>query len=147
MKNTKILNIFVGIVMVLGIIFWVRTGMNSDGLKDNANLQASVLNPFSFLTAILLLISIGAATFFSVANLFSDPKLLKRSLAGLAFMMVILIFSYLIAPSEIVLNIKGEELASASISKWVSTGIWYSIILGIVGVLFFIVDFAKSFIK
>ncbi len=147
MKNTKILNILVGVVMLLGIIFWIRTGMNSDNLESDADLQASVLNPFSFLTLALLIVSIGSAVFFSIANLVSQPEQLKRSLIGLAFMVVILVVAYLLASSEVVVNLKGEELASASVSKWVSTGIWYSIILGVVGVMFFVIDFAKSFIK
>lgn len=147
MKNTKILNILVGFVMVLSLIFWVRTGLNSDDLKGDADLQASVLNPFNFLTAILLVVSIGSAIFFSITNLLSQPELLKRSLIGLGFMLVILLVSYLLAPSEVISNLKGEELASSLVSKWVSTGIWYSLILGAVGILFFVFDFAKSFIN
>lgn len=147
MKNTKILNILVGVVMVLGVVFWIRTGLNSDNLESDADLQASVLNPFNFLTVILLIISVGSAIIFSIVSLISQPALLKNSLIGLAFMVAILIVSYFLASSDVVLSIKGEELASSLVSKWVSTGIWYSLILGTVGILFFVFDFAKSFIN
>ena len=147
MKNTKILNIGVAIVMLLGLFFWIRTGMNGDDLKGNADLQASVLNPFSYLTFFLLLVSAGAAVVFSVINLVKHPTLLKRSLIGLGAMAVILLVAYLMSSDSVVHNLQGEELASADVSKWVSTGIWYSILLGGIGLLFFVYDFAKSFIK
>jgi len=147
MKNTKILNIAVGVVMLLGLILWIRTGMNGDDLKGNADLQVSVLDPFYYLTSLLLVISAGAAAVFSVINLVKNPKLFKRALVGLAFMAVILLIAYSIAPDNIVTNIKGEALVTASESKWVSTGIWYVIFLGIVGFIFFIWDFLKSFIN
>lgn len=147
MKNTKILNMIVGVVMLLGLIFWVRTTMNSDDLLGNADLQASVLNPFSYLTFLLLVVSAGSAVVFSVINLVKHPALLKRSLIGLAAMAVILLVAYLISTGGAVNSINGEVLASASVSKWVSTGIWYSILLGGVGLFFFVVDFVKSFAK
>ncbi len=147
MKNTKILNIGVAVVMLLGLILWIRTGMNGDDLKGNADLQASVLDPFYYLTSLLLIISAGATAIFSVINLVKHPTLLKRSLVGLGAMAVILLIAYLMSTGNVVLNLKGDELASADVSKWVSTGIWYSILLGAVGLLFFVYDFAKSFIK
>jgi hypothetical protein len=147
MKNTKILNIGVAVVMLLGLILWIRTGMNGEDLKGNADLQVSVLDPFYYLTLLLLVISAGAAVVFSVINLVKHPTLLKRSLIGLGAMVVILFVSYLISTGNVVLNHSGKELASADVSKWVSTGIWYSILLGGIGLLFFVVDFIKSFIK
>jgi len=147
MKNAKILNILVAVVMILGLFLWVRTGMYGDELKGNADLQASVLNPFSYLTFLLLLLSAGSAIVFSIINLVKHPTLLKRSLMGLGAMAVILLIAYLMSTGGVVNNMKGEELASASVSKWVSTGIWYSILLGGLGLFFFVVDFAKSFVK
>lgn len=147
MKNTKILNIGVAVVMLLGLFFWIRTGMNGDDLKGNADLQASVLNPFSWLTFLLLIVSTGSAVIFSIINLVKHPTLLKRSLMGLAAMVIILLVAYFMSTGGAVHNLKGEELASADVSKWVSTGIWYSLLLGGVGLLFFVYDFAKSFVK
>lgn len=147
MKNTKILNIVVGVVMLLGLFLWIRTSMNGNDLKENADLQASVLNPFSYLTFALLVIAVGSAVIFSFANILRNTALLKRSLMGLIFMAAILAVAYFIAPGDVVLNLKGEELASATVSKWVSTGIWYALLLGIVGLLFFVFDFLKSFVK
>ena len=147
MKNTKILNIGVAVVMLLGLFLWIRTGMNGDELKGNADLQASVLDPFYYLTLLLLIISTGVTAVFSVINLVKHPTLLKRSLMGLGAMAVILLISYLMSTGNVVLNHRGDELASADVSKWVSTGIWYSILLGGVGLLFFVYDFAKSFVK
>lgn len=149
MKNTKILNIFVGVVMVLGLILWIRTGMaDEESLKTNAELQASILNPFSYLTFLLLVGTACTVLVFSILNLVKHPNLLKKSLMGLGALLAILVVAYLIAPSEIVMDITGkEELANASVSKWVSTGIWYSMILGGLGILSFVVDFAKSLTK
>lgn len=150
MKNTRILNILVAIVMVFGLILWIRTGMaDEDGLKTNADLQASILNPFSYLTFFLMVVSTGAAVIFSMMNIVKHPDALKRSLMGLAAMAIILVVAYLVSSgSGIVMDITGkEELASATVSRWVSTGIWYSVFLGGIGMLSFVVDFAKSFAK
>jgi len=147
MKFTKILNIGVAIVMLLGLFFWIRTGMNGEELETNIDLQASVLNPFSYLTFFLFAVAAGASVVFSVINLVKHPTLLKRTLIGLAAMAVILLISYLISTGGAVYNLGGKELASDSVSKWVSTGIWYSIMLGAIGLLFFVIDFAKSFVK
>jgi len=147
MKNTKILNIAVGVVMLLGIIFWIRIEMNGAALESNANLQASVLNPFSYLTFILLIIAVGSTLIFSIINLAKNPANLKKALIGLAFMAIILLIAYSIAPDNVVRDIKGKELVTTTVSKWVSTGIWYSIILGGIGFIFFIFDFVKSLIK
>jgi len=147
MKNTKILNIGVAVIMLLGLFLWIRTGMNGDDLKGNADLQVSVLDPFYYLTLLLLIISTGVTAVFSVINLVKHPTLLKRSLIGLGAMAVILLVAYLMSTGNVVLSLKGDELASADVSKWVSTGIWYSVLLGGVGLLFFVYDFAKSFIK
>jgi len=147
MKNTKILNIVVVVVMLLGLFFWIRTGMNGDDLKGNADLQASVLDPFSYLTFALLIIAAGTAIIFSIINLVKNPALFKRALIGLAAMAIILLIAYSIAPDNVITNFKGEETVSASVSKWVSTGIWYSIMLAAIGFLFFVFDFIKSLVK
>ncbi len=147
MKNAKILNIAVGVVMLFGIIFWIRIGINGNALEGNADLQASVLNPFSYLTFALLIIAVGSTLIFSIINLVKNPANLKKALIGLAFMAVILLIAYSIAPDNVVRDIKGEALVTTTVSKWVSTGIWYSIILGAIGFLFFIFDFVKSLIK
>jgi len=147
MKNTKILNIVVGVVMLLGLFFWIRTGMNGDELEGNLELQASVLDPFSWLMYLLLIAAALISVGFSIINLVRHPELLKRSLIGLAGMAVILLVAYVLSPDNVVTSIKGIELASSSVSKWVSTGIWYSLLLGAVGLLFFVYDFAKSFVK
>ncbi|MCF6213388.1 MAG: hypothetical protein L3J45_05115 [Flavobacteriaceae bacterium] len=147
MKNTKILNIVVGVVMLLGLFFWIRTGMNGDELEGNLELQASVLDPFSWLMYLLLIAAALISVGFSIKNLIRHPELLKRSLIGLAGMAVILLLAYVLSPDNVVTSIKGIELASSSVSKWVSTGIWYSLLLGAVGLLFFVYDFVKSFIN
>jgi len=112
MKKTKILNIVVGVIMLVAIVFWIRTGMAGDDLKGNAAVQASVLNPYMYLT-----------------------------------MLVVLLAAYLVAQGGVVTNMSGKEIADASVSKWVSTGIWYSIFLAIIGFAFFLADFIKSLVK
>ena len=147
MKKTKILNIVVGVIMLIAIVFWIRTGMAGDDLKGNAAVQASVLNPYMYLTYILLAVAALLAIGSSIMNLIHHPQQLKRSLMGVGFMLVVLLAAYLVAQGGAVTNMSGKEIADASVSKWVSTGIWYSIFLAIIGFAFFLVDFVKSLVK
>ena len=90
------------------------------------------------------------AVAFSVINLVKQPQVLKRTLMGLGILAVFLVVSYAMASDAAVLDPFGKVLEdgeAGSISKWVSTGINFSFILGAIGIIFFVVDFAKGLIK
>ena len=103
--------------------------------------------------------SIAVTLVFSVWNLVKHPDQLKKTLISLAVLGVVLVACYAGASDNVVLDITGQPLLkdgndqvitgdeAASISKWVSTGINYSMVLGVVGLGFFVWDFIKGLLK
>ena len=65
----------------------------------------------------------------------------------MAALAVLLLIAYMMASDEATTNMSGNIIKdgeAGSTSKWVSTGIWYSMILGAIGLGFFLWDFVKS---
>ena len=85
-----------------------------------------------------------------ILNLVKHPQLLKRTLLGVAALVVILVIAYSVSSDAAVLDVSGrvlEDGEAGSVSKWVSTGINFSAILGVIGLGFFVVDFVRSLAK
>jgi hypothetical protein len=56
----------------------------------------------------------------------------------------------MLASGAEVTDVSGKVLEGGEagpVSKWVSTGIWYSMILGGIGLFFLLIDFVKSLVK
>lgn len=118
-------------------------------LETDVALQNSVLSPFIYFAQILLIITILISVVFSALNMVKHPQVLKRTLIGVGALLVILVIAYSFADDGAVMSM-GKVLPdgeAGSVSKWVSTGINYSAILGIIGFGAFFFDFAKSLVK
>lgn len=118
-----------------------------DAVKESLDLQNSLVSPFVSFAKVILIITTVIAVVFSLWNLVRHPKLLKKTLVSLAALGVLLLISYMMATDEATRNLSGNIIKdgeAGSTSKWVSTGIWYSMILGAIGLGFFLVDFVKS---
>ena len=151
-KNlSKILTLVAGLIGLIAFYFFVRIVMvGDDTLENDAAAQASIISPFiSF--AKFVLISTGLiAVVFSLLNLVKHPQVLKRSLMGVGALLVLLFVAYFMASDAEVTDSVGrvlEDGEAGSISKWVSTGINFSAILGVIGLTFFVFDFTKSLAK
>lgn len=121
-----------------------------DAVKESLDLQNSLVSPFVSFAKIILIITAAITLLFSLWNLIRHPKLLKKSLVSVGILAVILIFAYLMASDAAVTNMSGNVIKdgeAGSTSKWVSTGIWYSMILGAIGLGFFLWDFVKSLVS
>lgn len=150
MKNnlSKILNIFIAVIALIGAFLFIRIFI-TDG-SDVSALDGAVGNIVSFST-ILLYFAVGATLILSFIALFRNPENLKKTLLGLAVLGVVLVFAYFLADSDAVLDtagkiLEGGEEGSTS-NQWVGTGIWYSIALGLVASLFFVYDLLKGLVK
>ena len=120
-----------------------------DSVKESLELQNSLVSPFVSFARIILIITAVIAIVFSLWNLVRQPKLLKKSLISLAAMAVLLIIAYGLASDAAVTNAQGmiiKDGEAGQVSKWVSTGIIYSMILGGIGLAFFLWDFVKGLI-
>jgi hypothetical protein len=147
---SKILSLASGLIGLIAIFFLARIIMEGDdAVKESLELQNSLVSPFVSFARIILIITAVIAIVFSLWNLIRQPKLLKKSLISLAVMAVLLIIAYGLASDAAVTNAQGmiiKDGEAGSVSKWVSTGIIYSMILGGIGLAFFLWDFVKGLI-
>jgi glucan phosphoethanolaminetransferase (alkaline phosphatase superfamily) len=147
-KVSKILSLVSGLIGLIAIYFLVRIIMEGDdAVKESLDLQNSLVSPFVQFAKVILLITTVVAVVFSLWNLVRQPKLLKKTLVSLAALAVLLLISYMMASDEATTNMSGNIIKdgeAGSTSKWVSTGLWYSMILGAIGLGFFLWDFVKS---
>jgi hypothetical protein len=147
---SKILSLVSGLIGLIAIYFLVRIIMEGDdAVKESLDLQNSLVSPFVSFARIILIITAIIAIVFSLWNLIRQPKLLKKSLISLAAMAVLLIIAYGLASDAAVTNATGmviKDGQAGPVSKWVSTGIIYSMILGGIGLAFFLWDFVKGLV-
>ena len=150
-KLSKILSLVSGLIGLIAIYFLARIIMEGDDtVKESLDLQNSLVSPFVSFAKVILIITTIVTVAFSLWNLVRHPKLLKKTLISLAALAVLLLISYMMATDEATTNMSGHIIKdgeAGSTSKWVSTGIWYSVILGAIGLGFFLVDFVKSLLS
>ena len=150
-KISKILSLVSGFIGLVAIYFLTRIIMEGDdAVKESLELQNSLVSPFVSFAKIILIITTIIAVVFSLWNLIKHPKLLKKTLASVGILAVLLIFAYAISSDAAVTNMSGNIIKdgeAGSTSKWVSTGIWYSMVLGGIGLGFFLWDFVKSLVS
>jgi len=121
-----------------------------DAVKESLELQNSLVSPFVTFAKVILIVTAVVAVLFSVWNLIKHPKLLKKTLLSIGVLAVLLAIAYMMADDGETLNTSGLVLKdgeAGSTSKWVSTGIWYSLILGGAGLVGVLWDFVKSIVS
>jgi hypothetical protein len=150
-KTSKILTFVTGFIGLVGFYFFVRIVMEGDdAIKEDGALQASILSPFISFSIFLLIATALISVIFSLLNLTKHPEVLKRTLLGVGVMAVLLVLAYVFASDEATTDAMGKVILdgeAGSVSKWVSTLINYSFILGTIGLGFFLFDFVKSLVK
>jgi glucan phosphoethanolaminetransferase (alkaline phosphatase superfamily) len=150
-KKSKILSYVTGFLGLIGLYFFVRIMMVGDTvLMEDADAQNSILSPFITYSVYLLILTAAALVVFSIYNLTKDRDLFKRTMMGIAIMGVLLVIAYVFASDAASTDALGNVMAdgeAGSVSKWVSTLINYSFILGAIGLVLFLFDFVKSLVK
>lgn len=150
-KKSKILSYVTGFLGLIGLYFFVRIMMVGDTvLLEDADAQNSVLSPFITYSIFLLIATSLIAVVFSLINLTKNTEVLKRTLLGVAAMAILLVIAYVFASDAATTDGMGNVILdgeAGSVSKWVSTLINYSFILGAIGLGFFLFDFVKSLVK
>jgi hypothetical protein len=143
--NSRILTILIAIISVVGLILFGRVmGVNAD---DAAAVDGAV-SPLVTFSLILLGATAVIALLASIFGVLKNPAALKKVFLGLAVLAVLFAVAYFLSPDNQVIGAEGNVLAEqGSTSKWVSTGIWYSVILGLIGGVFFVWDLIKGLIK
>ncbi len=150
-KISKILSIVTGAISILAVYFLVRIIMEGDDVvKESLDLQNSIVSPYITFAKVVFIITAVLAVGFSLLNLIKHPKALKKALMSIIVLGVLLAVAYMLASDAAVTNVSGNVLKdgeAGSTSKWVSTGIWYSLILGAIAILGIFADFVKSLVS
>jgi len=149
---SKILNIFIALVAAIGTILFIRIFMEDAKLiETDPDIQQSVISPIITFSTGLLYVAVGVTVFLSLWSLVKNPDSLKKTALGIVALGVILVTAYFTGDSLEVTDPQGKVLAGgeagSSINHWVSTGIWYSMFLGIIAGGFFVIDLVKGLIK
>jgi magnesium-transporting ATPase (P-type) len=152
MKSNKILSIIIAVVALVGAFLFIKIFMeDAEAIKTDVDLQNKVISPIIYYSTFLLIATVVITVVLSLWSLVRNPENLKKTLMGLGVLAVLLIVSYFLSDSEAVINAAGGISdggeAGSSTNKWVGTGIWYSIILGVIASGFFVYDLAKGLIK
>ncbi|MEN8185990.1 MAG: hypothetical protein ABFR05_02545 [Bacteroidota bacterium] len=149
-KLSKILSLVAGAIGIIAVFFLVRIIMTGDDtIKTDVAAQSSIVSPYISFAMVLLYITAGLAVVFSIWNLIRHPKMLKKALLSVGVLGVLLLMAYIISPDNEVTDAAGAKVLveQGSVSKWSSTGIWYAVILGAIGLAFFLWDFVKGIVK
>jgi len=150
-KLSKILSITTGVISLIAIFFLVRIIMEGDDVvKESLEAQNSIVSPYITFAKVILIVTAILAVGFSLLNLVKHPQLLKKALISIGALGVLLVIAYVMADDSATYNASGNILKdgeAGSTSKWVSTGILYSIILGGLALLGVLMDFVKSLVS
>lgn len=151
-KFSKILTIVALLISLIGAFFYIRVLTSGDeAIETSADLQNSIISPFVWLTIIVLAAAVVVSLGSSISSLVKKPEQLKKTLLSIGVLAVILAISYFIHDASEVLDASGKVLkggaADETSNVWSSTGIWFSIILGAIGLGMFLIDMVKSLVK
>ncbi len=154
MNLNRIAKILVLVIAVIGFILFLRIfSQDEETIKNDATIQASLVDPLITFSMVLLGITVAITLVLSLFGLFKNPSALKKALMGITILGSLLVIAYFMADnSQDVLDVAGKVLKDggakgSSVSKWVSTGIWYSLFLGIIGGGLFVFDLLKGIVK
>ncbi|MFT5959371.1 MAG: hypothetical protein ACI8VJ_001129 [Polaribacter sp.] len=151
-KFSKIITYIVTAIAVVGIILLVRVLMaGEDAVENDVAVQNSVVSPLVSFSQYLLYGVVIVTLVLSLVGLFKNPDNLKKTLLGVTALGVLFVVAYFIADSDVVIDnanniLEGGE-AGSSINQFTGAGIWFSIILGGIGLFFFVYDLVKGLIK
>ncbi|GGG94837.1 hypothetical protein GCM10011416_10340 [Polaribacter pacificus] len=155
-KLSKILTGVAAVIAVIGFYYFVMIlNYGEDAIKSDPDVQGSTISPFVTFSVIVLVLAIASAVIFSVINMVKNPESLKKTLLSLAVLAVIFAVAYMFSKDTSLVDAVGNKDWQAtidsgeagSISKWVDTGIRYSVVLGAIGLGLFVVDIVKGLIK
>ncbi|MCD6543520.1 MAG: hypothetical protein J7K34_03335 [Flavobacteriaceae bacterium] len=150
-KLSKILSVVTGLIGLVAVYFLVRIIMEGDEVvEQSVDLQNSLVSPYITFAKWVLIITALLAVVFSIWNLIKHPQMLKMTLISLVFLGVLLAIAYMLASDAAVTNVSGNILKdgeAGAVSKWVSTGIWYTMILGGIAILGILAGFVKSLVS
>ncbi len=135
MKVQNIVKIISAVLGVFGIVFLFRIiGVGDDEIKMLAmEGDYGIVSPLVTLAQVILIITIVVTLIFSLMNLGSDSKKLKKALIFIGCFLVVVGLGYALSTGQEV-DLKDGEVLSASGSRWVETGLRVFYILAVLAI-------------
>ena len=148
MKLQTIVKIISAVFGLLAVVFLFRIiGAGDEEIKMAAGTgDFSTVSPLVSLAIAILFITISITLVFSILNLASSSKKLKKALIFIGCF--ILVTSIAFAASDgVETPMKDGEVLSASGSRWVGTGLRMFYILATLAILSMLISGAKKILK
>lgn len=149
-KFVNILKVLIGLIAVVTAYFFVRIISTGDEAIVAGQGQLGIVGPFVQFAKVLLILVALTSILFSLISLFKKPEALKKTAIGLVFLLVLLAISYGIAPDNQVTDVTGQVIEGGEAgapSKWVSTGIYYTLLLGAIAISAIVIGGVKKVFK
>ncbi len=143
--NNKILTLLVALISIIGIGMYINVSVIDE---ENVEAISNAVSPLVGYSFWLFIGVVAVAILASLWGLFKNPAALKKTLLGLLVLGILFVVSYFASSDGQVMGADNNVLAEqGSVSKWVGTGITYSIILGAFASVFFVWDILKGIVK
>ena len=148
MNFQNIIKIVSAILGVLGVIFLFRImGSGDDQIKMDASMgDYSTVSPLITLALLVLSIAVIVTLIFSILNLASDTKKLKKALITSGLFLLVIVIAYGLSDG-VETPMKDGEVLSAGGSKLVETGILSFYMLTIIAFVSMMFSGIKKILK
>tara|TARA_B100000963_G_scaffold330498_1_gene320629 strand:+ start:1482 stop:1931 length:450 start_codon:yes stop_codon:yes gene_type:complete len=148
MNLQTIVKIISAVFGLLGVVFLFRIiGAGDEEIKMAATSgDFATVSPLVSLAIAILFITVSITLVFSILNLASSSKKLKKSLIFIGCFVVVTIVAYA-ASDGVETPMKDGEVLSANGSRWVGTGLRMFYILATLAILSMILSGAKKILK
>ncbi len=146
----KVLKILIALIAAVAASFLIAIIATGDDAIVEGKGTLGIVGPLVSFATILLYLVAGTAVVFSILSLLKKPEALRKTLMSIGVLLVLLAVSYGLASDAAVTDVTGQVLEggeSGAPSKWVSTGIWYTVLLGVAAVISILAGGAKKIIK
>ena len=148
MNLQTIVKIVSAVFGLLGVVFLFRIiGAGDEQIKMAASSgDFATVSPLVSLAIAILFITVMITLVFSILNLASSSKKLKKALIFIGCFIVVTVIAY-VASDGVETPMKDGEVLSASGSRWVGTGLRMFYILATLAILSMILSGAKKILK
>ena len=148
MKLQTIIKIISAVFGLLGVVFLFRIiGAGDEEIKMAAGTgDFSTVSPLVSLAIAILFITISITLVFSILNLASSSRKLKKALIFIGCFVLVTAIAFA-ASDGVETPMKDGEVLSASGSRWVETGLRMFYILATLAILSMLLSGAKKILK
>mgnify|MGYP005851121767 CR=1 FL=1 len=142
---TRILNIIKIVIGLLAAVLFVRIMLESDDLiKEQADLQSSLISPDLYLAYIVLGITVILVLVFAIIGIFRGN--LKKTLISIGLFALVILVSYFGFSGDFGTGFATSDTETLSVNgaKWIGTGLYTFYILALAAIVAMLVSTVKK---